>query len=94
LTRPSDEDWQSITDPLAREDQRRYEGNPPDPAPCTLHRRSPCWSCRHEQFPRAHVALCAVAACRGIVRTTTRVLEDGDAEPYGYCSTCGLPVTT
>lgn len=37
--------------------------------------------------------LCTVPACRGVVRTVTRVLEDGDPEPYGYCSTCGLPVT-
>ena len=26
----ADEDWQSITNPLAREDQRRYEGVPWD----------------------------------------------------------------
>lgn len=37
--------------------------------------------------------LCTVPACRGVVRTVTRVLEDGEPEPYGYCSTCGLPVT-
>jgi hypothetical protein len=58
---------------------------------CGRPRSEPAGDCLN---PRAHVALCTVAACRGIVRTTTRVLEDGDAEPYGYCSTCGLPVTT
>jgi hypothetical protein len=26
VNRAADEDWQSITNPLAREDQRRYEG--------------------------------------------------------------------
>ncbi len=32
-----DEEWQSIADPLAREDQRRYGGQPWDeiPAPTT-----------------------------------------------------------
>lgn len=37
--------------------------------------------------------LCAVPACRGAVRTLTRVLEDGEPEPYGFCTTCGMPVT-
>ena len=37
--------------------------------------------------------LCTVAACRGVVRTRNRVIEDGDTEPYGYCSTCGHLVT-
>lgn len=64
---------------------------------------APCMSCgvARSQPPRtegcgqpnAHIELCTVPACRGVVRTVTRVLEDGDAEPYGYCSTCGLPVT-
>lgn len=62
----------------------------------------PCMSCgqlRCEPAPKdcfnvsAHVTLCAVPACRGVVRTLTRALEDGDPEPYGFCTTCGMPVT-
>lgn len=64
--------------------------------------RMPCMSCgqpRGDAAPAscfnvsAHTPRCAVPACRGVVRTLTRVLEDGDPEPYGYCSTCGLAVT-
>ena len=64
--------------------------------------RTPCMSCgsgRGEPAParclnpRAHIELCTVAACRGVVRTRNRVMEDGDVEPYGYCSTCGHLVT-
>jgi hypothetical protein len=37
--------------------------------------------------------LCQLAVCRGKVRTVFMAEPDGDVQPYGYCTACGLPVS-
>jgi hypothetical protein len=37
--------------------------------------------------------LCQLAVCRGQVRTVFMAEPDGDVQPYGYCTACGLPVS-
>jgi hypothetical protein len=46
---------------------------------------------------RARIAraadLCPLAVCRGRVRTVFMAEPDGDVQPYGYCTSCGMPVS-
>ncbi|MGW5402656.1 hypothetical protein, partial [Streptomyces sp. NPDC003952] len=39
------------------------------------------------------LGLCQLAVCRGQVRTVWKVDPDGDVQPYGYCTSCGMPVS-